>query len=264
MTQKILSPKSDFIFKLLFGDAGNADILADFLKNLLPFPKEEYSGLLFTDPHLKRLHRDDKLGILDIRVRTYSDFVINIEMQVLPLPELHKRILYYNAKMITEQLYKGWQFERIRNVINITICDFVMFPEIEEYHNYFFLCTPETKVLFSDTIRIDTLELPKVPQYEDGSDLWWWMSFLKAETEEDMELVAGKSPAINKAVGIVMKLSRSEEKRMLEEYREKQRMDMYSRLTGAFRDGVKQGARENSLETAGRALAMGLSREQAA
>jgi hypothetical protein len=41
MPKRILSPKNDFVFKLIFGDQRNTDILADFLKAALKLPAEE-------------------------------------------------------------------------------------------------------------------------------------------------------------------------------------------------------------------------------
>ncbi|MDR1306640.1 MAG: Rpn family recombination-promoting nuclease/putative transposase, partial [Treponema sp.] len=48
-------PKVDFAFKLLFGDRRSKNILADFLKAVLPgLADEEFEELTITDPQLKR------------------------------------------------------------------------------------------------------------------------------------------------------------------------------------------------------------------
>ncbi len=39
----ILSPKNDFVFKQLFGDARHTAPLADFLQAVLGLPKEEFT-----------------------------------------------------------------------------------------------------------------------------------------------------------------------------------------------------------------------------
>jgi hypothetical protein len=54
MERPILSPKSDFIFKLIFGDEHNVDILQDFLQAVLDLPVTEYKKIVIADPHLKR------------------------------------------------------------------------------------------------------------------------------------------------------------------------------------------------------------------
>jgi hypothetical protein len=49
----LLSPKSDIVFKLIFGDQRNADVLAAFLQAVLDLPAEEYEKIAVVDPHLK-------------------------------------------------------------------------------------------------------------------------------------------------------------------------------------------------------------------
>jgi hypothetical protein len=42
MAYKILHPKLDYVFKLIFGDSRNIDILEAFLKAALDIPVDEY------------------------------------------------------------------------------------------------------------------------------------------------------------------------------------------------------------------------------
>ena len=46
----LLPVKSDFVFRLIFGDQRNVDILAEFLKSVLDIPDEEYDRLTIVDP----------------------------------------------------------------------------------------------------------------------------------------------------------------------------------------------------------------------
>ncbi len=80
MAKKILSAKSDFIFKLIFGDDRNVDILAEFLSAVLDIPKEEYESITIIDPNLRMEFEEDKLGILDVKIHTKSKTVIDIEI----------------------------------------------------------------------------------------------------------------------------------------------------------------------------------------
>ena len=50
--KKFLSPKSDMIFKLLFGDEKSIEILTDFLKAVLDIPENDYEDVTIVDPHL--------------------------------------------------------------------------------------------------------------------------------------------------------------------------------------------------------------------
>ena len=88
MRQILLSPKSDFIFKLIFGDENNSDILADFLMAVLDLPESEYDRITLVDPHLKQMFPGDKLGILDVKLHTKTGKVIDIEIQVLNVAKM--------------------------------------------------------------------------------------------------------------------------------------------------------------------------------
>ena len=47
---KLLSVRLDLVFKLIFGDQRNTDILASFLKSVLDIPEEEYEQITVVDP----------------------------------------------------------------------------------------------------------------------------------------------------------------------------------------------------------------------
>jgi len=82
MENEVLSPVNDWIFKLLFGDERRKDMLINLLKIFIELPEEEYE-LTFLDTHLKPETEGDKLGILDVKVRTKSGKIFDIEIQVL-------------------------------------------------------------------------------------------------------------------------------------------------------------------------------------
>ena len=66
----LLPVKSDFIFRLIFGDQRNVDILAAFLRCVLDIPDEEYDRLTIVDPHLKKESKKDKYAVLDVKTTT--------------------------------------------------------------------------------------------------------------------------------------------------------------------------------------------------
>jgi hypothetical protein len=65
MDDEILLPRSDLVFKLIFGDTRNIDILVSFLQAVLDLPADEYGEISIIDPNLRQESEDDKLGILD-------------------------------------------------------------------------------------------------------------------------------------------------------------------------------------------------------
>ncbi len=248
MKKKILSAKSDLIFKLIFGDTRNIDILKGFLKSVLNLPEDDYEKITLLDPNFRIDSQDGKLGILDIKLNTKSKKVINIEIQVLNVPELKERILFYASKMITEQIAKGESYFQIKKTVCIVITDFELIKENNEYFNNYSLFDKNTKSLFTDLLEINTLELPKLPQKNDNTKLWNWLKFINAESEDELDMLAETDPQINKAVAVLKELSDDERTRMIEEAREKARRDEESRLRGAREEGLKEGLKEGQKE----------------
>ena len=169
MSVEILSPRSDVIFKLFFSDERNIELLTDFLKAVLDIPADEYDEVSIIDPHLLREHPADKLGILDVKLKTKTGKIINIEIQVSPSDTMQERIIYYGAKLITEQLGKSDDYENIKRVISIIVTDYPMLEESPSYHHRFILYDPVNKVAFSNMLEVNTLELPKLPSDSDGT-----------------------------------------------------------------------------------------------
>ena len=200
------------------------------------------------DPHLLREYKGDKLGVLDVKVRTRSKKIIDVEIQILPTPELRERIVYYSAKMVTEQIGANDDYINIKRVISIIITDFVFVPENDRYHNRYTLRDPETGSEFTDLIEVNTLELAKLPPSEDGTELWRWMKFLRAENKEELDMIAEKSPQVKKAVVRLMELSNDERTRLLNESLRKKEWDNHARVRGARAEGKAEGKAEGLAE----------------
>jgi predicted transposase/invertase (TIGR01784 family) len=120
MELKPLSPRFDVVFKNIFAEK-NIGILADFLKAVLDLPADEYQEIRVIDPHLLRRHKDGKLGILDLRIVTKSGNSVAVELQVAPQPSIWKRMEYYNARLLTDQVDSGDDYDKINRAISILI-----------------------------------------------------------------------------------------------------------------------------------------------
>ncbi|MCL1991339.1 MAG: Rpn family recombination-promoting nuclease/putative transposase [Spirochaetes bacterium] len=151
------SPTIDIVFKLIFGDVKSVAILISFLKAVLDLPEEEFEAIEIVDPHLLREHLDDKLGILDVKVKTKKGVTINIEIQVQPKDDFPKRVSFYQAKMITEQMGKGGDYGDIQKVVSIIITDYKLFPDDGQYHSRFTMYDPASGRQFSETQEIHVL-----------------------------------------------------------------------------------------------------------
>jgi len=185
-------------------------------------------------------YKGGKLGILDVKLKLKSGKVLNIEIQVDPMPFMESRIIFYVSKLITEQIHESEQYEKIKRVVSIIITDHTLIKQSEKFHHQFGLYDIESKVLLTDILEIHTLEIPKARKlFESGNtekpQLLDWMKFLDAKTEEELNVLAQKSPVMKKATMRLLELSADEKARQLYEARLKEQRDNYARERGAVK-----------------------------
>ena len=173
-------------------------------------------------------------------------------MSLNPDPFEPVRLEFHAGKLFTEQLSSGQNYLQIKKVISIIITDYGLkqLSGSGRYHHQFRYRTGDGLEL-TDLAEINTLELSRLPLETDNTDLWNWMRFMETKDEEELKMLATKSPELKKAVGVLMELSEDERTRMIAENREIAHYDEISRLNGAIR--------ERNLEIARNALAEGAS-----
>jgi predicted transposase/invertase (TIGR01784 family) len=236
MDRKAFLPvKSDVIFRLFYADERNEEFLISLLKSMLKLPEDDYHEIEIADPHLLREFNGDKLAIIDVKLYTKTRKVVHIEIQLKITSELQKRIILYNAKLITEQIGSGDDYDIIKKVISIIITDENIIPVSPKYHHRFTFYDQEAGIEFSDIQEIHTLELRKLPDGADGTELYDWARFIAAETEEELTMIAERNPQVGKAVVKLRELSADERARDLYERREKARRDMAAQQKWAIK-----------------------------
>jgi len=232
-----LPVKYDIIFRLFFADERNIDELVCFLKSILKLHDDDYNEIEIADPNLLIDYVGDKNAIIDIKLYTKSRKVIHIEIQLEVSTFLKRRIIFYNSKLVTEQLGFGNDYENINKVISIVITKEKLISNSLKYHHSFLFYDSEADVEFTDIVEIHTLELCKLPKITDGTTLYDWARFINAETEEELLMSAENNPQIQKAVVKLRTLSADERARDMLERREKGRRDFHDFMMGAKAEG---------------------------
>jgi len=238
--KKLLPVKSDIVFRMFFADEKNIEFLTSFLKSVIQLPKDEFDKIEIADPFLSPEYIGDKYAIIDVKLYTKSRKIIHVEIQLQITSEVKNRIVFYDAKLITEQLGIGDKYHAIQKVISIVITDDDINKGSPRYHHKFKFYDSEAKVEFTDIIEIHTLELKKLPITEDGTELYDWSKFIAAENEEELNMVAERNPQVKKAVVTLKKLSADEQARDMYERREKALRDIDSRERFAHEKGKEE------------------------
>jgi predicted transposase/invertase (TIGR01784 family) len=123
-------PKTDVVFKRIFGDEAHKPLLIALLNDLLELQgtrRIQNVRHLSLEQHVT-LPRS-KLSIVDVKCTTTSGKRFVVEMQVLPVEGFEKRVVYNASKAYVMQLRGGEDYHKLCNVMGVTICDFKLWPK---------------------------------------------------------------------------------------------------------------------------------------
>ena len=100
----IMLPTVDFCFKELMQ---NDNIRKNIIAALLNVPSSEVENTELMPTILRKESKDDKYGILDVRVKLKNGEQIDFEMQVEAFDCWANRSVYYLSKMYTSEMKEG-------------------------------------------------------------------------------------------------------------------------------------------------------------
>jgi predicted transposase/invertase (TIGR01784 family) len=224
----ILALKYDVIFAIFFSNKRNEEDLVGLLKAILKLPDDEYELLDVSDPRLHPDYVGKKHAVIDVKLKTKSGRVIHIEMQLEVRPEFMNRVVFYNAKLVADQLESGDDYGEIQQTITIIITGERFVKDGERYHHRFVYHDKDAGVDLTDLTEIHTVELCKLPPKPDGTALYDWAKLIAAETEAEMDAIVKRNPKMKRTVAKLRVLSADEDARDLLERRKKGYRDFVS------------------------------------
>lgn len=235
----VMLPTVDFCFKELML---NERVRKSFIAALLDKTPKDIREVKLLPTILRKEYKDDKVGILDVRVVFNNDAQIDIEMQVGPFDYWAERTVFYLCRMYTEQIKEGDSYGTLMKCIHIGILDFKLFDDMENFYSSFHLREDSSGYLYTDQLEFHILELPKIREraYPDSA-IYQWAKFLSGKNEEDFKEMAEKNEDIKEAYEILMHLSEDDKKRMEYEAREKALRDYNHQMYWAERRGLERG-----------------------
>ena len=234
-----LKPTNDFIFKKLFGETKNADLLKDLLESILTDIKI-HKVEINKDVSLERKLITDKLGILDIVATLNDNTKVNVEMQVQNYYNTVERSLFYSTGVYHENLESGEDYIDIPHSISIWITDYNIFEDGPIHERARLRRDFENKVL-TNKLQLHYIQLPKFRKKckRVSSKLEEWLTFIINENLEEIKMSNNKY--IKKAEEELEYLTGDEETRRLAYLREKAIRDERAAMTKARREGHAEG-----------------------
>ena len=130
---RIVKLKLDIIFKRIFGNENNKNIIAAFISDLLEIPREDIKAIYLSNVELAPEYIDQKFSRLDIKMDV-DGRIVNIEMQVNREPDFKDRTLFYWSKLYSDELKVGDDYGELKQTICINIINFNLF-DCDDYHS---------------------------------------------------------------------------------------------------------------------------------
>jgi predicted transposase/invertase (TIGR01784 family) len=122
-------PKTDFVFKRIFGSEVHKPLLIELLNALLELEGDHrIVDLQYFSPEQHVPVEELKLSLVDVKCFDQRGRHYVVEMQVLNVEGFEKRVVYNTSKAYVTQLRTGEDYPGLDDVVGVTICDFLLWP----------------------------------------------------------------------------------------------------------------------------------------
>jgi len=248
--EKYGDPKNDLVFKKLFGEEKNKDLLIDFINQVLP--GKHVKDIEYLPTNLEPDIRIKKQSILDVLCTDENGSKYIIEMQNAKEKGFEKRAVYYASKTYATQMDKGGKYADLKEVIFIAITDFTMFPGKKDYismHNIRDIKTNEHDL---KDFSFAFLELPKFDKHNGGEGIDEWCDLFK--NAKNYKSINTDNPVIQKAYKTLEMSNWSEQDLLDYQAYEKILLDNQAREDQVRDEGIDKGKNEKAIEMATKML----------
>ena len=202
---KFLDPKTDLIFKQIFGTEKHKDILIHFINDILELKgSSKVENIKFLNPSLNTENPSDKRGVVDVLCVDRQGSRIIVEMQVGKELFFLKRVQFHACKAYSTQLLENGAYRDLKDVFIICIVDFDLFPQKKDYISSYNLYDKKTYERDFQAVYYTFVQLRKFyktkDQLENIIEKWVYFFQQAEETkEEDLKKIIGNDLIIGKA-----------------------------------------------------------------
>ena len=255
--EKVYGLLNDFMFKYVFGRKSHEHLTMKLLNSLLKLEgNRQIKELSFLNPFNEKDYKDDKISIVDTRVRESSGKFYNIEIQTRREKSFIKRFAYYTAKMYSNQLNHSDRYENLHSAVGVALLGFDIFPNSNEIDETFIFKNKKSDIVLKDLIEMHFISLAKSPKTDNLKNMNSfdkWVYFLynsniyaKPRTKLPMEL---EEEEYMQEVADYLQQANSD-RELIEKIRDRERFLIDQRLDRAdwYEEGVEEGKEEGIKE----------------
>ena len=238
---------NNYAFQKIFK---NEEIVKGFLMALLHLKETDIETLEVADPFVEGEVKEEKEGILDVKMVLNGGKKINIEMQNTYQEDWAERSLFYNCRMFTEGLKKGESYYELPPCIHVGILDFNYLKSPGFYHSIL-LQDDKTGELYSSKFQFHVIELSKLKSTKGKArkqELYRWAKLISASTWEEVREESEGNHYMEKVRDEMIKMSRDESERYLYLREQMAIRDKESQLRSAENRGRREGREEGRKE----------------
>ena len=243
-----ITPRTDLIFRNIFGKEGNESILEDFLESILG--EKVKVKKIYKNEELDVENIREKRAIIDVKAELEDEKIIDIEMQNDKYSYYNKRVLYYLSKLITSQIKLGEEYTEIKEVVVINILNYKI-SKVEEYITKCYISNENNYFVKGATVYF--IQLPRFEEerkildlnskYEDiiKSKLDEWCIFLSNKNKGVRDMAAKKNFNLEEAIRQYEELSSIPEVVETSFRRQMAEMDRKANEKYAKEKGIEEG-----------------------
>ena len=220
-----------------------------FLIDLLNLKEKQIKKIEIKDPFTSGENKEEKEGILDIKLTLNGNKKINIEMQNTYQEDWTERSLFYNCRMFTEGFKKGEPYWKLSPCIHVGILNFNMMKSPGYYHKVT-LRDEKTNELYSRKFQFHMIELKKTKTTKGKArkhPLYRWARLIAATTWEEVAQESAGNRYMERIQEEMVKMSQDERDRYLYLREEMAASDRVSQLQSAENRGVRAGKLLNQI-----------------
>ncbi len=229
MPIQLLDPKSDFVFKKIFGTEKHSNVLINFLNDLLYEKHKECMAKIVEVTYVQTIQTPDSVSgkemVLDIACTDSTGQQYVIEMQLSRFSGFERRALAYLTRVHSRQLKGGMDYDKIQPVFLLAIVNDELFKGHPYYrYDHKLVCDQtgghhikDIHLTFFDLSKFKKTKISELETMEEK-----WMYFLKYAPEADLDSEAYKmlienSPIFKEAFLALDETSWTDEERALHE-----------------------------------------------
>jgi predicted transposase/invertase (TIGR01784 family) len=241
---KLLSPTLDVVFKMLFADPRNHELLLSLLGAVLR-PPSPIADATVLNAEVPKDAVGDKGLVLDVAVDLADGSRVDVEMQADVRPGLRRRALLYWARLYDSQIGRGGDYRRLRPTVSVFFLGERLLRG-SRFHSTFRVLEVHDQEVFSEAFELHVVELPKLGAIEEAEQseeqkLVGWGRFLAVRTRKELEELDMNDPMIEKAKEALERLSMDPQAQELARVRELARWTHAFELDAAREEGEARG-----------------------